>query len=338
MVVLSITIVASIEEVVSGIPRFITLTTNIPSTIFYTIDGTTPTLFSPIYTGTIQLPLGALSITLNVFATDGIQTSPVITTLYEIDEVDGNVRLPHAGTDAEADSTQGLVDPYPFGDPEAMLHPPQKFENPGDAGFNVNDPAKTIRYTAFDAEGNSLPQSNYPFIGIPAKRFPIKLSDQNEEGLMGRGIGTLPQYTPLTPPAPPETSSIDDALFDPRAMVVYQDFTQAPDPTLPVTVNRMSFTLENDQLTRQGSLYYSTYADGNPPNSGTFLRQHFNPTDGTTTYYYIDTWTNRWVISKTKVPLGSIPNLWAETKMGNGRDQGSNKVYQWVPFKGNYFL
>jgi hypothetical protein len=341
MVVLNLTITASTEQVISGIPRFITLSTNISATIFYTIDGTIPTLFSNIYTGSIQLPLGSLSITLQVFATNGVQTTPIITQIYQTDEVDSGLRLPHAGTNAPANSVQGIIDPYPLGSPPAAIQPPQVFQNSGNVGLNVNDPTLPINYSEFDANGNVLPQSNFPFAGIAAQQFPLQQSETDAEGQRGRGIGTLPQFTTLTPPAPPELSHNTDALFDPRAKVIYQDFTQLPDPTLPVAINRQFFTAEDPKVARTGAYYFSSNEDMPPP-SGAFLRQHFNPSDGTTTFYYYDNWNNSWIISKTIMPDNSVPNLWSDVKFGFGgkvgTGRGSNKVFQWVPFKGSVLM
>lgn len=70
MAVISISITESSEQIVSGIPKFVNISTNIPSTIFYTIDGSTPTLFSNIYTEAIFLPIDKPTATLKVFASN----------------------------------------------------------------------------------------------------------------------------------------------------------------------------------------------------------------------------------------------------------------------------
>ena len=54
MAVITITINESSDQILAGIPKYITLTTNIPATIFYTLDGTTPTTLSDMAVGQIE--------------------------------------------------------------------------------------------------------------------------------------------------------------------------------------------------------------------------------------------------------------------------------------------
>jgi hypothetical protein len=49
--IITITITESSVQLVSGIPKSVTITTNFPSTIFYTLDGSTPSVNSLIYVG-----------------------------------------------------------------------------------------------------------------------------------------------------------------------------------------------------------------------------------------------------------------------------------------------
>ena len=93
MSVINVTITVSTDQVVSGIPKTVSISTNVPATIFYTLDGTTPTLFSSIYTSPIFLPYTPLSVILNVMATNGTDSSPVITETYQTDIVNSNARL-----------------------------------------------------------------------------------------------------------------------------------------------------------------------------------------------------------------------------------------------------
>lgn len=80
MTVVTLTFTGSEEEIVSGIPRTMTITSNIPSTIYFTIDGTTPTISSPIYTGTFNMPDGVNSVTLSAFGVDGSNNAGAILT------------------------------------------------------------------------------------------------------------------------------------------------------------------------------------------------------------------------------------------------------------------
>lgn len=82
MSVFIINLVPSKEEILAGVPRYLQIVSNIPATIYYTLDGTTPTLDSPIYTGTITMPVDDL-VVVSAFGIDSLNNnSPVITQIF----------------------------------------------------------------------------------------------------------------------------------------------------------------------------------------------------------------------------------------------------------------
>lgn len=322
MAVISVSIIESTEEIISGIPRNIAVATNISSSIFYTLNGDDPTLFSTIYTGPIYLPTDKLSITLKVFATNGTDSSPIISETY-ITNILNNARLPHSSTDAQAGSNiPGL---YPFG--TNPIQPNSIFLNPGAAGINVNDPNLPVISNAFTADGYPSALSNQPY---NLENYSIVYATTDAEGQTGRGIGTLPAIVTVIEPTPaPETTEQFTSTFDPRAFVIFQDFTKE-NPEDPPQINRQFFTLEDQERSRDGNNYFTSGLDA-PPVSGSFLRAHYNPRTNMLTHYYRDNWTNRWIISTAPYqPSGSFDGNLASIALSNR--PGAGFVFQWQNF------
>src|SRR5690606_9985489 len=94
MPVITLTITESPIQIVSGIPQMISMSANIPSTIFYTLDGTEPTTSSDVYISSIKLPVEQHTIVLKAFATDGTDTSLVVSRTYKNTTFSKN-RRPH---------------------------------------------------------------------------------------------------------------------------------------------------------------------------------------------------------------------------------------------------
>lgn len=328
--IISVSITVSSEQIVSGIPRFATITTNIPATIFYTTDGSIPTISSNIYTSQLALPTNQSVVILQVYATDGINSSPIITNTYQTYLQGTDTRFPHSGVDVPVNSFTP-IDPYPFG--TNPIQPEGNYLGPAAAGYTTDDPSLPQTATGFNAFGIPDGYTNEPLIGVPTKTLPIIYSESNAEGLEGPGIGTIPRSTIVPSTPPPEQTFVGSPLFDPRAMVIYQDLTKTADPTLPPFINRMHFSLEDVDHTRTGNQYFNTALDA-PPVSGTFLRQHYNPSDNTMNYYYLDTWQNRWIIVKAPAEPNPINNYWGSTV--NSSNQGAGFVFQWLVFKANY--
>lgn len=322
MTVISISITESSEQIVSGIPKTVSIAANVTASIFYTLDGTDPNLFSNIYIGPISLPFNALSVILKVFATNGTDSSPIITETY-ITNILNDIRLPHSGTDAQAEpNLDGL---YPFG-----TNPDQPigiYTNPGDASITVNNPDLPSTPTGFDGSNNPTGFTNEPFT---IENYNIVYSTVNKEGETGLGIGNLPASVKITPePEAPEQSDQFTNMFDPRALVVFQDFSKE-NPDDPAQINRMYFSLENSDKIRDGNNYYNSGLDA-PPVTGSFLRSHYNPRDNTITYYYLDTIANRWIISKTPYqPTGTWDGNLARVALS--KQPGAGFVFEWQTF------
>ncbi len=324
MVVISVTITQSAEQVVAGIPKTVSISTNVPASIFYTLDGSTPTLFSTIYTGPVFMPIDKLSVTLNVLATNGVDSSPIVTETFVTNMTEGtNARLPHASTSAEAELN--IPDLYPFG--TNPIQPNATFESTAKSGITVDNPDLPQIPNGFDGAGNPTAFTNAPY---DSTNYSIKYSTTDAQGQTGHGIGTLPATVKVEPvSAPPDTTVQESTMFDPRAFVIFQDASKE-NPNDPPHINRMHFSLENPEKTRDGNNFFTSGLDA-PPVSGSFLRSHFNPRTNTITYYYLDTWTNKWIISTTPYNPSNFgaSNLAA---MATSNKPGAGFVFEWIPF------
>lgn len=324
MAVISITITESAAQVVAGIPKTVELSANISSSIFYTLDGATPTLSSDIYTDPIFLPYDKLSVTLKIFATNGVDSSAIISETYQTDMVSGNVRMAHAATTAIPGANLGNL--YPFG--TSQIQPNATFQSTANAGITVDNPALPSTSTAFDADGYPAAFTNEPYDTL---NYQIVYTTTNWQNTPGYGVGTLPGEVKIsTEPPPPENSTQYTSTFDPRALVIFQDVA-SEDPNSVPSINRQNFSLVDINKNRDGNDLYTSGLDAPAP-SGSFLRSHYNPRTNCITYYYLDTWANRWIISTTPyVPNGSWEGNLAGMVLS--KQNGVGFVFSWQTFQ-----
>lgn len=328
MATITVTIVESTEQILSGIPRYVTITTDVIATIFYTLDGTTPTLLSSIYIGNLYLPTSLPVFTLKVLATDGSIYSEIVSTTYQTNILQ-NARLPHSATDAPAGTN--LPNLYPFG--TNPLQPTTQFLNPGDASITVDNPSLTQIPNAFDADGNPTTFTNYPYT---MENYSILYPTTNANRESGPNIGSLPEVLIDPKQDIPEETEEFTNTFNPKAFVIYQDTTKQ-DSDEPAIINSEFFSLEDPENIRDGVSFYNCGLDA-PPVMGSFVRVHYNPTDNTDTYYYHDTHANRWIISKTPhIMPGSFDGNLANVPV-NRRSNSVGVVIEWIPGARRYLF
>jgi hypothetical protein len=333
--VISITITNSTDQTVPGIPNTITLTTSEPATIFYTLDGCDPNTYSPIYLAPILVPYAKLKVILKVFATNGTDSSAIIEEVYcgDASAVITTVgdRLPHNAIAYPGNGSKGSL--FPFGEGGVNVVVPHL--NPSLAGttvYNESEPATSVGY---NADGYNAVFTNQPYNTFQFKQV---YSTTNAEGEVAPWIGNLPGKVKIIGKEypveyQPEISNFADKVFNPRALVIYQD-TTTEDPTNPVHINRPYFSLEDTEITRDGELLMNTGLDS-PPTQGSFVNSFYNPRTNLITYYYRDNTVNRWIISSTpfQPTTKDVGNL---SNMVFGRD--SNKYFKWFSYTRRFLM
>lgn len=324
MATITITITESALQLLAGIPSTVTLDTSVPATIFYTLDGTEPTIASNVVVGPIVMPTNSGQVVLKAYATDGVDTSAIITQTYTTNVIPG--RHPHDKViNAESSNNKAT---FPFGSPAEAMNPPQRFGNTGGIIYDDGvDPQAAGAFNGADGYGD--------FFTPPKSQYQFLFSETNAIGERGRGIGTLPARVISVKPRNDneQTTSTNAAgpMFDPKALVIYQDSRDEPyDPDIP-RINRPYFDLEDQAKSRDGSLL--TAVDAITPQGG-FLKAHYNPKDNTLTYYYYDNRVMRWIISKepynpSQNPTSNMSGIVTRSSRG----QGVGMIFKWIPFK-----
>ena len=325
---INITITESPLEKSAGIPSSVTITTNVPATVFFTLDGTDPTVMNMVAVGPIELPTDENTVTLKLFATDGVETSSVITEVYGTSTVP--LRQPHDKVIINDSSCKKAT--YPYGSPVASMDPSVIYENTG--GIIVDNRLAPQFPDGYDGTATSTVanHTNRPYSSL---FYDIDYSETDSIGNRGRGIGTLPANSIVIKPRNDNeieiSSDANSAFFNPRALVIYQDSREPQyDEDVP-RLNRPYFDLERPGVARDGALL-QTAPEGMAPN-GSLTRWHWNPRDNTITYYYFDSRVNRWIISKE--PYTPKPNTVNNVSplVFSSRDKGVGFVFKWVPFK-----
>jgi hypothetical protein len=319
MGVISISIEISEEEVIAGIPKFVELSTNVSSNIFYTLDGTEPDYDSNIYIDRLYLPRNKLSVTLKLFATNGSDSSSVISQTWGVSQTDARVpRFATSGT-----LVNDFQHSYPFGTGEIL--PQSDYLSSGKAGINVYDNSLSAFSSGFNSDGYPNAFSNEPY---NIQNYQIKYTNANAIGEEGPFIGNIPgKITFQYPTKIPQETQQFTKTFDPRAFVIFQDFSKQ-DPTDPAIINQQSFSLDSDYA--KNTSLYKTALEA-PPMSGNALRSFRNLNDDTIKYYYFDSWANRWIISTQKFErTGDWDGNMSYTPHSN--KPGSQFVYEFIPF------
>lgn len=208
MAITVLTFTASEEEISSGIPRSITIEANIPSTIYFTIDGTTPTINSPIYVDPIEVPTGINSLTLSAFGIDGDnEVGPTLTQFFApnttritvsrligaegfaIDRADFGDDI-STGFDADGAEARFVdVDPSTLN----IIHSSRGFEgltNGIAVSVNIPAPSETPSLLDDNFQPFSTPQQA-EFFNPYAKMILIDNREDNDIQLMPRPYGSL---------------------------------------------------------------------------------------------------------------------------------------------------
>lgn len=318
MAVLTLILTESPVQVVAGIPLNVSVSTNLPATIFYTLDGSEPTINSDIYLEPIILPTNAPSATLKVFATDGTNTSTILTKEYYSATFGGGRRQYNKIINQDIKPLPGPA-LFPFGTDAPA--PNTKYGKT--AGITVDSTSVAGIPDGYDGTATNTHVNE---TDLPLTSYKMRYSP-----------GTLPaQVSIVVPPAPPQHSNANRKLFNPKALVIIQDGREPPaDPDRPI-LNRQFFFLENPELARDGTNFSTTALDGAVP-TGSLVRQHYNPREQTITYYYFDSRSTRWIISKEPYTPKASEFTLSEI-VHPSSESGSKYVYKWIPFKGSRII
>ena len=266
MAVITLTFIPSANQIVSGFPETVTISTNISSTIYYTLDGTLPSLLSAVYTEPVKLPTDGLAVTLSAIAyyIDGMMNlvpSAILSNTYYTDQTD-------------LDRTrwlffEGVVYSYPGG-----LDIPLFYDANGDASYKIDVDSYDLElvYTSRNRVGDELGTDNEIDIMDPDETVAIIDND-------------IPEFSSPNSTDPFQASA-KFILIDSR--------TGAPEQSVRL-INGPHMSLRNSNKYWSGIDFRRIQGDNHI--SGGLTKIFYNREKGLMVAYYFDSAESRWVKS-----------------------------------------
>lgn len=262
--ILILSLEESEDQIVAGFPEYVILTTNVPSTIFYTLDGTDPNPITSdmLIDSKIVLPTDGTTLVLKAIAISGSFSTTILEKTYFTNQknIDKNRLLGKEG-----------IRVLPAG-------------------------VEPINSLSYDSDGNPAKQSV-----IPIEKMDLTASTVNNRGEDIPGDTTLdfinfPKKQPFN--SKPIVSTPNNNInFDPKAFYIIIDGTteEARNNQIVKIINRPYGTMD------LVSPIYNRNSYSFHLNTSNFVRAMRNPISGITTMYYRDSREGRWIKSIQKV-------------------------------------
>ena len=265
-----LTMSESESQFISGIPEYIELEANKPSTIFYTLDGTTPdALTSDIYVEKIYLPTNNIRIELSVLALSSDGSSELFSHEFTTSQsgLDGRRLVGNEGINILKVGEE-VVDSLSFDSDGYAAQ---------ETSIDVN--SLDIKTSSYDSSGYKTKEfSAHDFIN-----FPKTNNNEYGENIFGR-------------------TSTSDILFNPKAGYVDIDgrSREAIEAQEVRVVNRTS-----GSHSPVGSAFNDHLLQA-PPVTGNLVKSYYDARTGTYISYYYESRECRWIVSRQSVDKKSM--------------------------------
>lgn len=290
MTVVTLTYVGSDQEIVSGIPQTMTIETNVPSTIYFTLDDSTPTTSSPIYIGTFDMPDGLNSVTLSAFGVDGDNVSgPILTQVFAPDVT----RI----TISRIVGMEGFV----------LARADTGDDTPD--GFDAD--GETARFLDVDLETLDIVRNDRGFMGIYE-------GTEIEVGIPDPSTTASRNDDDFVPFSTPEIAE----LFNPTAKVILID-NRLDNDLLPML---RPFGSLHDPYKESGGKRIREPADDATYVSGGFVRRFYNTKNNVMVSSYFDHNENRWIKNIQELP----ENIVTANNIAINNRAGPPLVFEWI--------
>jgi hypothetical protein len=257
-----LTVVQSTSQIISGIPEYVEVETNIPSVVFYTFDGTDPTIESEFLNETrLVLPTANNSVLLKLLAVAGAESSDIF--------------------EHEWGTTVTFIT--------------KRFENT--QGVNILPPgAEVVDSLSVTSEGSAAQETSIPFVDLelkPSDRDKYKKYDRGETSLdfinfkLELLINEIPYQAKVSSP---NNNNLD---FDPKAGLIIIDGS-TPEKMAAQSVKIINRP-NNTMSTRSDS--FNEHLRPESIQASSLVRYLVNPRTGKTVFYYFDSRECRWIHS-----------------------------------------
>ena len=257
-----LTVVQSTSQIISGIPEYVEVETNVPSVVFYTFDGTDPTIESDFLNETrLSLPTATNSVFLKLLAVAGPESSDI----FEHEWV----------------TTVTFIT--------------KRFENT--QGVNILPPgAEVVDSLSVTSEGSAAQETSIPFIDLelkPSDRDKYKKYDRGETSLdfinfkLELLINDIPYQAKVSSP---NDNNLD---FDPKAGLIIIDGS-TPEKMAAQSVKIINRP-NNTMSPRSDS--FNEHIRPESIQASSLVRYFINPKTGKMVFYYFDSRECRWIHS-----------------------------------------
>ncbi len=274
MAVITLTIIESVSQLISGIPEYVSFETDIPATIFFTLDGEDPDTSSEIVIDSIYLPTDSNAITLKAIAIASLSQSSILTKEYasDVSDIDKDRIIDQEGVSILR-IDEPVVDSLAFD--------------------QDNNPAETTAIPIVDLD---IQTSTRDSIGQP-------IPDGTTKDFIQFPIKQIENIQPFQGQISTPNNNVN---FDPQAGLIIID------GSTPENFQNQVVRIINKPYNTMSihSDFYNEHIMERPIITGNFVRMMYNPNTGKTVFYYYESRENRWLKSIQTIepkPLNLTP-------------------------------